>query len=346
MQSDIEQCEVLLRGGSYTFHAASRTLPRRYREPAMALYAFCRLADDAIDGGGHPEAAVISLNRRLDKIYQGAAMAHPVDRAFAAAISQHAIPRALPQALLEGFQWDAEGRRYETLDDLVGYAVRVAGTVGGMMTLLMGERSQPVLARAIELGVAMQLTNIARDVGEDARQGRLYLPLRWLHETGIDPDRFIATPVFDARIAAIVRRLLCDAQALYSRAERGIAFLPPRCRPAISAASILYAEIGRQVSRNAFDSVSRRAVVPLSRKLTRLGAIGAVTFAGRQALADAPLYQAHFLLDAIPAPAPETAETQTVVDRRPRRRLTDRAVWVIDLFERLERRQQLQQAGT
>ena len=98
------------------------------------------------------------------------------------------IPRALPEALLEGFAWDAAGRRYETLDEVEHYAARVAGCVGAMMTLVMGRRDPAILARACDLGVAMQLTNICRDVGEDARAGRLYLPLAWLRDNGIDPD--------------------------------------------------------------------------------------------------------------------------------------------------------------
>ena len=89
-----------------------------------------------------------------------------------------------------------EVRRYETLQDLDAYAARVAGSVGAMMTLVMGQRAPEIVARACDLGVAMQLTNIARDVGEDARAGRLYLPLQWLREAGIDPDAWLAKPVF------------------------------------------------------------------------------------------------------------------------------------------------------
>ena len=98
------------------------------------------------------------------------------DRALAAVVAQHAIPRALPEFLIEGLAWDVEGRRYETLDELLAYAARVAAAVGAMMSLLMGVREPAALARACDLGVAMQLSNIARDVGEDARMGRLYLP--------------------------------------------------------------------------------------------------------------------------------------------------------------------------
>jgi phytoene synthase len=214
------------------------------RNPAVALYAFCRLADDAVDGGGDRARAVADLKDRLDRAYAGRPDPNPADRAFAAVAARFAIPRALPDALIEGFAWDAEGRRYETLDDLIAYAVRVAGTVGAMMAVVMGERGARGVARACDLGVAMQLTNIARDVGEDARLGRIYLPLQDLRRAGIDPDAFLADPEPGPALAGVVARLLAAADELYARSEAGVATLPADCRPAIQAARRLYEGIG------------------------------------------------------------------------------------------------------
>ena len=132
------------------------------------------------------------LKDRLDRACRGLPKPYPVDRAFADVVARFAIPEAIPEALIEGLEWDAEGRRYETLSDLYGYCARVAGTVGVMMTLVMGQRSPDIVARACDLGCAMQLTNIARDIGEDARAGRLYLPLSWMREAGLDPDEWLA----------------------------------------------------------------------------------------------------------------------------------------------------------
>ncbi len=146
---------------------------------------------------GSDAAGLDQLRERLARIYQGRPAEIPADRAFAEVVAQFAIPRSLPEALLEGFAWDQGRRRYESLDDVCDYAARVAGTVGAMMALLMGRREPEVVARACDLGVAMQLTNIARDVGEDARAGRIYLPIRWFKEAGIDPDAWLADPVFD-----------------------------------------------------------------------------------------------------------------------------------------------------
>ena len=204
--ADIATCRALLKGGSRTFHAAAKVLPRGVADPAIALYAFCRLADDAVDLGNDRMAAVARLRDRLDRAYRGQPMNLAADRAFADVVAKFGIPRELPEAMLEGLAWDAEGRRYETLRDLAAYAARVAGSVGAMMTLVMGQRAPEIVARACDLGVAMQLTNIARDVGEDARAGRLYLPLQWLREAGTDPDAWLAKPVFTPEIAAIVQR--------------------------------------------------------------------------------------------------------------------------------------------
>jgi phytoene synthase len=186
-QFDLAACHELMRGGSKTFFAASRVLPQRVRAQASALYAFCRVADDAIDLSDDRPRALADLQQRLDAVYAGTP--RPDCRPCAGLRGATGGPAArVAGRLLEGFAWDAEGRRYETLEDLHDYAARVAGTVGAMMALVMDTRSPQALARACELGLAMQLTNIARDVGEDARAGRLYLPLQWLREAGIDPQ--------------------------------------------------------------------------------------------------------------------------------------------------------------
>lgn len=264
---DRAACRQLMRGGSKSFFAASLMLPPRVRAPATAIYAFCRRADDLIDLGGQPAAAMASLRQRLDDIYAGTPQPIDCDLALAAIVQSHGIPRLLLDALLEGFLWDTDGRSYETLAELEAYAARVAGTVGAMMALVMDTTHPQAVARACELGVAMQLTNIARDVGEDARNGRLYLPRQWLREVGIDPQAWLQNPVFDTRLAQVIESLLAAADALYLRAEHGIAALPRDCRPAIRAARLVYAEIGQQLRRNGHDAIARRTVVPKGRKL-------------------------------------------------------------------------------
>jgi phytoene synthase len=264
---DLEHCRAAIRTGSLSFHAASRLLPTSVRDPALALYAFCRLADDAVDESDRKAAAALALGERLDAVYAGRPRNAPADRAFAAVVEDFEMPRALPEALLEGLAWDAAGRRYHSLSELLDYSARVAAAVGAMMCVLMRVRDADALARACDLGLAMQLTNIARDVGEDARAGRLFLPLDWLAAEGIDPEAFLADPVADDRIRGLTRRLLTEADRLYQRAEAGIAALPVLCRPGIFAARFCYAGIGDAVARNAHDSVSVRAHTGPGRKL-------------------------------------------------------------------------------
>ncbi|MFT4119100.1 phytoene/squalene synthase family protein [Bradyrhizobium sp.] len=340
--SDITACKELLRGGSRTFFAASLVLPRAVSDPAIALYAFCRLADDAVDLDGGRLDAVDRLRDRLDRAYAGAPLPSPTDRAFAGVVARFAIPRELPEALLEGLAWDVEGRRYETLGELLDYAARVAGTVGAMMSLLMRRRDPAVVARACDLGIAMQLTNIARDVGEDARAGRLYLPRQWLREAGIDPEAWLADPHFDVRIGEVVRRVLTIAEAFYRRSIAGIGALPASCRPGIHAARLIYAEIGRELEREGLDSVSRRTVVSGPRKLRLLSDALALSFARPGIVGDHVEPAVRFLVDAVAASQPAVVLANSASRRRS---VVEQAVWVLDLFERLERRDQLLRAG-
>ena len=178
---DLDHCRNVIRTGSLSFHAASKLLPASVRDPALALYAFCRLADDEVDEGQNKTRAVIELQERLAQVYAGKPRNAPEDRAFASVVEDFEMPAALPEALLEGLAWDAMERRYTSPSDLRSYCARVASAVGAMMCVLMRVRDADALARACDLGVAMQLTNIARDVGEDARAGRIYLPLEWIH---------------------------------------------------------------------------------------------------------------------------------------------------------------------
>jgi 15-cis-phytoene synthase len=337
MDFDLLDCTRLMAGGSKTFFAASRVLPLRVRAPATALYAFCRVADDAIDGSAEPARALADLHERLDAAYAGRPRNQPADRALAHVVERCRLPRTLLDALLEGFAWDAAGRRYETIDELHDYGARVAGTVGAMMAVVMEARDRATLARACELGLAMQLTNIARDVGEDARAGRLYLPRQWLRDAGIDAEAWLAAPAFDAALGGVVQRLLDEADRLYRRAECGVAQLPRDCRPGIQAARLVYAEIGRALQAQGLDSVNRRAVVRTRRKLALIGRAAA-------ALVFAPGHPIDFAGDAAPQRAVRFLVDAAAADDLPARTFYQRTVRVLAMFERVGERQRGLQA--
>jgi len=315
--ADLDHCTAAIRHGSRSFHAASKLLPRRLRDPALALYAFCRLADDAVDLQQEKAGAVLSLHERLDRAYRGCPRNAPADRAFAAVIADFDMPRALPEALLEGLAWDAEGRVYDDLSGLRAYSARVAAAVGAMMCVLMRERRADVLARACDLGVAMQLTNIARDVGEDAAEGRLYLPTGWMVAEGIDPEAFLSRPETSPALCALVARLLREADGLYHRAEAVIAGLPVDCRPGIYAGRLIYAGIGGAVRRGGCDPMAARARTTGAQKLGWLALAGlragASAVMPRSALLYAkPLPENAFLVEAAAderARAPDWSDT-------------------------------------
>ena len=332
--ADRAACREAIKVGSRTFYAASLILPPSVREHAYGLYAFCRLSDDAIDLHGGSMDALERLRERLDRAYAGRPMDHAADRAMADLVKQFAVPRELPEALLEGLAWDAEGgRRYDTIEDLFDYAARVAASVGAIMTLLMGRRSPATLARACDLGVAMQLTNIARDVGEDARAGRLYLPLDWMREAGLDADAFVASPTISPALREVVARLLREADRLYARGATGVSALPASCRPAILAAGALYGEIGRQVARNDLDSVNQRARVSGRRKGMLLARSLVWSLAPPREDRSPALAAVDFMIRAV-GPAPRVA-------RRPAKgTFLGHVVGVLDAHERLERARQ------
>ena len=268
---DMAHCREAIRHGSLSFHAASRLLPAKVRDPALALYAFCRLADDEVDLSNRKQAAVETLRDRLDRVYAGRPRDAAPDRAFAAVVEMFEMPRALPDALLEGLAWDAEMRTYDDLSGVRDYSARVASAVGVMMCVLMGVRDRSALARAADLGVAMQLTNIARDVGEDALEGRLYLPREWLEHAGIDPEVFMADPRPTKAVRAMIRQLLIEAERLYIRSEAGIAALPRTCRPGIFAARFIYAGIGTQLRGMGHNSIDARAYTSKGQKAALAG---------------------------------------------------------------------------
>ena len=336
-REDVVSCRGLIRTGSKSFYAASLLLPRGMRDPAYAVYAFCRLADDEVDLTEDPKAGLKRLRERLIAVYDGTPWDIPADRALADTARDFGIPKSLFDALLEGFEWDVDGRTYETLDDLYGYAARVAGAVGAIMTLLMGRRGAGTLARACDLGVAMQLTNISRDVGEDARDGRIYLPLSWLREAGIEPEDFLADPSHSPALASVVARLLDAAEDLYGRSGPGVAELPFGCRPAINAARRIYAEIGKEVARQNHDSVSSRAVVSGRRKLGLLIEAAVEAPVLMTAPHNPALPETAFLVDA--ATAAEAGRKQTAKGARVTKSLDEPVGRIMDIFMELDRRE-------
>ena len=241
--------------GSKSFAAASTLLPAALRDDVARLYAWCRHADDVIDGQemGHGErivadpAARLAELRRLTDAALGGAPVPSVFAAFAEVAHRHGITRRLAFDHLDGFAMDVAGTHYETADDLCRYCYGVAGAVGVMMALVMGVApgDEDTLDRACDLGLAFQLTNIARDIVADAATGRVYVPAQWLAAADVPATpAAVRDPANAAAVHACAVRLVDMAEPYYRSAAVGAARLPFRCRWAIGAAARVYRAIG------------------------------------------------------------------------------------------------------
>jgi phytoene synthase len=281
----------MIRKGSRSFAAAAMLFDPATRASAYLLYAWCRHCDDEIDGQdlGHapaPGAAqadqspaaraarLEDLRRQTLSALAGEPQSHEVFIAFQRVAREHRIPARHALELLAGFEMDVNERRYGTLDETLLYCYRVAGVVGVMMACVMGVRDRAVLLRAADLGIAFQLTNIARDVVDDARNDRCYLPADWLREAGIRVAE-LADPARRPAVAAVVRRLLDEADRYYASATEGLRSLPFRSAWAIATALGVYRDIGRVVRARGARAWDRRAVVSTPRKLWLAAAGGA-----------------------------------------------------------------------
>lgn len=244
--------------GSKSFATASKLFDAPTRRSALMLYAWCRYCDDVIDGQvlgfHHPAASSGSALQRLEMLktqtqraFAGAEMQEPAFAAFQEVATRHSIPPQLAFDHLEGFAMDVCETHYETLEDTLRYCYHVAGVVGLMMARIMGVRDEAVLDRACDLGLAFQLTNIARDIVEDAQAGRCYLPAQWLAAEGMSAAQ-IPDPAYRPHLARLAQRLVAEAEPYYASALAGLPGLPLRSAWAIASAHGVYREIGVKVS--------------------------------------------------------------------------------------------------
>ncbi len=243
--------------GSKSFAAAARLFDAPTRRSAVLLYAWCRHCDDVIDGqeAGHNAVLISPAEARLrlanlQRQTEAACADQPVDQPAFAALREvarrHGIPRAEAFDLLEGFAQDVSACRYQTLDEVMVYCYHVAGVVGLMMARVMGVHDAHVLDRACDLGLAMQLTNIARDIVDDAKVGRCYVPQAWLAELGVSAED-LADERHRAAVTTMARRLVAHAEPYYASAKAGLSALPLRSAWAVATAGQVYRRIGQKV---------------------------------------------------------------------------------------------------
>jgi 15-cis-phytoene synthase len=279
MSAGIDTAHRVLAHHSKSFNFAAQLLPAECRNDTAVVYAWCRHCDDSVDSTQKSEqlTRLEELRYVLDSVYKGESQSDPVMTAFQQVVQRWNIPQAYPRELLAGMEMDATDVRYATIDDLLLYCFRVAGTVGLMMCHVLGLRDAAALRNAAHLGIGMQLTNICRDVIEDWGLGRLYLPAAMLTDAqmaaevagtpgvGCTPDERLR-PVF----ARAIRRLLGLADRFYRSGDAGLSALSPRCSLAVRAARLIYAAIGTRIREQGCDPFVGRVHTPVSQKLQLL----------------------------------------------------------------------------
>lgn len=284
--------------GSKSFAAASRLFDRVTRERAWLLYAWCRACDDLADGQelGHgmqrvddPAAALALIRARTDAVLSGQRVGEPSFDALGIVAAETGLPHALVHDVIDGFALDAADWRPQDEDDLYRYCYHVAGAVGCMMAIVMGVApgDRDTIDRACDLGLAFQLANIARDVEEDARNGRCYLPRQWLDEMAIPPAA-IMDPAHRPQLAMLARRLT-DRAALHEASARvGAARLPFRSGWAVLAAADIYGGIARKVAAAGEAAWDRRQSTGKGEKLAAIARAWWIARRGRAAVPDVP----------------------------------------------------------
>ena len=273
----VEASRRAIARGSRSFAAASQLFDPATRERAWLLYAWCRRCDDIADGqeGGGEMRAVADPTARLAEVEQltaaalaGEATGEPAFDALGQVARETGLPHRWPRDLLAGFRLDAEAWRPRSDADLYQYCYHVAGVVGCMMAVVMGVAAddEATLDRACDLGMAFQLSNIARDLAEDDRAGRCYLPEDWLLEMGLPPGGRMTPPHRD-RIAVLARRLTAMGARFEASARQGTPALSARSAWAVLAAAGIYGAIGREVASRGPRAWDRRVTTSAAAKL-------------------------------------------------------------------------------
>jgi phytoene synthase len=272
VKAALEQCRWMIRKGSKSFSLAAKLFDSDTRDAAFFLYGWCRYCDDQVDDAGKTESQdelakrVKALKENTNSAFSFAQQREPVFVALQYIVHRYGIPVHYALELIEGMAMDARGTRYGTLKELLLYCYRVAGTVGLMMSHVMGLRDECALKHAADLGIAMQLTNIARDITEDAAMGRIYLPLSWLQEAQI-PAAEVAAPEHREKLAILSLRLFREADHYYRSGDAGLWHLSFRSACAVSAARQVYSEIGSLLLRKGARAWDQRTYVTGSLKV-------------------------------------------------------------------------------
>lgn len=276
LQASYLRCRQLNAEHGKTYFLATRLLPAAKRPYVHALYGLARYADeivDRIDTSFTPAARAEALNRWADVFMADLARGHSDDPVAAAAVDtavRWSIPADHFNAFFHSMTMDLTVTQYQTYDDLFEYVYGSAAVIGLQMVPILEPRTKRAYDHARDLGIAFQLANFIRDVGEDLQRGRIYLPLAELAAHEVTPDDVRARRVDDNWREALADQI-GRVRMLQARANPGIAMLSPESQPCIAAASVLYCGIVDEVEANDYDVFTKRASVPMRRRLAVAG---------------------------------------------------------------------------
>jgi phytoene synthase len=260
----------LTRKSRSNFYFAFLALPRPRREALYAVYAFCRTVDDVADLGSDPAAQRAGLARWREDVARcftpGATPAHPIARQLQAAVRAYPIPRAALEAIIDGCEMDLTRVRYETFEELEPYCYRVASAVGLCCIEIFGARDPRAREYAVHLGKALQLTNIMRDVGADARIGRVYLPQRELKDFGVTEDDLVAGRAGEAFVRLMTHQA-ARARAFYAAARAAYPHADARALVPAEIMGRIYHALLEEVEARRFAVFGERITVPARRKV-------------------------------------------------------------------------------
>jgi phytoene synthase len=274
---ELKQNEELLATHGKTFHFAARFFPPAYRDAVVALYAFFRTLDDLVDERSENWRAdkvrqeLHAWRTWLDSDYSVPAPREPLGKTIAALLKTYQIPIDIFHDFLDGLSDDLEPQTIQNFRELYQYCYRVAGTVGLAMTYIFGVASPQARTAAMQLGIAMQLTNILRDIGGDLKAGRTYLPINELERSGSSPEHLLQLYNERQRPDEYFRRLMRyqiqRARYYYQESLHGVWLLPPGCRLPVLLAGRLYQGILTEIEREHYNVLHKRVATSLFTKI-------------------------------------------------------------------------------
>ena len=276
-------CRNISKKHAKTFYLASRFLPKKQQNPIFAIYALLRTVDDVVDTAEEKlEQGLItkeeisrmleSWKTKLKTCYAGHVENDPIMMAWHDTLKSYTIPIELPLDLMDGVAMDIEFKQFETFDELYVYCYKVASVVGLITAEIFGYSNKEALQHAIELGIAMQLTNILRDVGEDVNRGRIYLPLEDLRRFNYSSEELMQKRM-NSNFIELMKFQIERARSYYSSSDKGIPMLEQRSRFGVAISSINYGNILTAIEENQYDVFSKRAYRSFWQKISSLPAV-------------------------------------------------------------------------